>query len=82
MLTKLGQPGTDTDGVQEMLSIGLIIDQAARVLLEYVFQQAALSATDEKTLVWLESAMGISESYDVQVINDILEIYPVKMKAR
>ncbi|MCA9964051.1 MAG: hypothetical protein KC423_07405 [Anaerolineales bacterium] len=65
-----------TDAVQEWLNIASGIDHAARVWLEYVFHQATLNATDEKTLVWLENARGIPESNDIETIVRILEIRP------
>jgi len=46
-----------TDDIQTWLDIAQGIDQAARIWLEYVFHQAAISATDEKTTAWLENAV-------------------------
>jgi len=39
-----------------------------RVWLEYIFQQAALNATDEKTIAWLENAVGLPASDDISII--------------
>jgi len=54
--------------VQQWLDIAQGIDQAARVLIEFVFHQAAINATDEKTVSWLENAMGLPNNDDVSII--------------
>lgn len=64
--------------VQQWVDVALGIDQAARVWLEYVFHQAVQNASDKKTLKWLESAMGLPVSNDVQIITQIQEVYRVK----
>ena len=60
--------GEDSDKVQLWLDIARGIDQAARVWLEFVFHQAALNATDEKTISWLENAVGLPDNDDVSLI--------------
>lgn len=60
--------GEDSDEVQQWLDVARGIDQAARVWLEYVFQQAALNAVDEKTITWLENAVGLPASDDISII--------------
>ena len=48
------------------------IDKTARVWLEFIFRQAALSATDEKTLSWLENADSLPDSKDVSIVVRLL----------
>lgn len=60
--------GEDSDEVQQWLDVARGIDQAARVWLEYVSHQAALNATDEKTITWLENAVGLPASDDIPII--------------
>ncbi|MNC45915.1 hypothetical protein D3C75_949070 [compost metagenome] len=50
------------DDVQKWLQIAEDIDQVARVWLEYVFKQAALSAVDDDTEEWLELSEGFSQN--------------------
>lgn len=61
------------DDVQKWLGIARGIDQAARIWLEYVFHQAALSATDNKTIAWLENAVTGSSRDDISIIVHLLE---------
>lgn len=56
------------DGVQEWIDIARGIDQAARVWLEYIFQQAALSAADEETISWLVNSVGSSKLEDTSIV--------------
>ncbi|MBK8434564.1 MAG: hypothetical protein IPL28_26165 [Chloroflexi bacterium] len=64
-----------TDDVQKWLNIALEIDEAARVCLEFVFQQAAQATTDEKTMKWLENSRGFPNGYDISAIAHLLVIY-------
>ncbi|WMT40489.1 hypothetical protein RE628_25410 [Paenibacillus sp. D2_2] len=50
--------------VQRWLQMAEDIDQVARVWLEYVFKQAALSAVDDNTEEWLELSEGFSQAGD------------------
>lgn len=68
-------PRETFDDIQQWLDIALGIDQAARVWLEYVFQQAAQAATDEKTIKWMENSMGLPNGDDVSAIAHLLVIY-------
>jgi hypothetical protein len=65
--------GKDSNEVQQWLDVARGIDQAVRVWLEYVFQQAALNATDEKTIAWLENAIGLSSSNDISIIVRLID---------
>jgi len=58
----------DAGEVYKWLEMAQGIDQAARLLLEYVFSQAAIRATDENTIQWLESAVGRSETDESEII--------------
>jgi hypothetical protein len=68
--------GEDSDEVQQWLDIAQGIDQAARVWLESVFHQAALSARDEKTIAWLENAVGLPRDDDISVIVRLIHAEP------
>ncbi len=57
-----------SDEVQQWLNIARGIDQAARVWLEFVFHQATLKATDERTIAWLENAADFPGSDDISII--------------
>ncbi|NGM85257.1 hypothetical protein G5B47_22905 [Paenibacillus sp. 7124] len=52
------------DDVQKWLQMAEDIDQVARVWLEYVFKQAALSVVDDNTEEWLELSEGFSQDGD------------------
>jgi hypothetical protein len=71
--SKKDKSGKKSDGVEEWLSIARGIDQAARIWLEHVFHQAALSATDKKTIAWLENAVSGSNRDDVSIIVRLIE---------
>jgi len=68
--------GEDSDEVQQWLDVARGIDQAARVWLEYVFHQAALNATDEKTITWLENAVGLPAGDDISIIVRLFHAEP------
>lgn len=66
--------------VQKWLDIADGIDEAARVWLKYAFDQAALAATDDSTIEWLENAAALQEEDKFSVIfrelhSDIDEIW-------
>lgn len=54
--------------VQKWLDIADGIDEAARVWLKYVFEQAALAATDDSTIEWLENSAALQEEDNFSVI--------------
>src|SRR5690606_14088583 len=56
------------DDIKEWLDAARGVDQAARVWLEYIFRQAALIATDEKTIAWLENSISSQNNNDVSLI--------------
>jgi len=70
---KKSRSGKKLDEIQTLLDIAKGIDQAARIWLEYIFHQAALSATDKKTITWLENAIGDSSKADASIIVRLLE---------
>lgn len=59
--------------VEHWVDIANQIDRIARIWLEYVFQQAALCATDNKTKKWLNKAIGSED--EVLIIDDITYPY-------
>lgn len=54
--------------VQKWLDIADGIDEAARVWLKYVFGQAALAATDDSTIEWLENSVSLQQEDNFSVI--------------
>lgn len=54
--------------VQKWLDIADGIDEAARVWLKYVLEQAALAATDDSTIEWLENSVALQEDDHFSVI--------------
>lgn len=54
--------------VQKWLDVADGIDEAARVWLKYVFEQAALAATDDSTIEWLENSAALQEEDNFSVI--------------
>lgn len=54
--------------VQKWLNIANGIDEAARVWLKYVFEQATLAATDDSTIEWLENSAALQEDDHFSVI--------------
>lgn len=61
------------ESVQQWLDVASGIDQVARIWLDYVFRQAALCATDEKTLEWLKNSI---ESQDINDVSTIIRLLP------
>lgn len=64
----------NSDDVQKWLDVAQGIDQAARIWLEYVFQQAALCAIDESTIAWLEHAVDMPDKQDVSLISHLIDV--------
>lgn len=54
--------------VQKWLDIANGIDEASRVWLKYVFEQAALAATDDSTIEWLENSIALQDEDKFSVI--------------
>ncbi|OXM82526.1 hypothetical protein CF651_30545 [Paenibacillus rigui] len=54
--------------VQKWLDLAEGIDEAARVWLKYVLEQAALAATDDSTIEWLENSVALQEDDHFSVI--------------
>lgn len=54
--------------VQKWQDMANGIDEAARVWLKYVFEQAALAATDDSTIEWLENSAALQEEDNFSVI--------------
>jgi hypothetical protein len=56
------------DELNKWLDVARGIDDAARVWLKYVFKQAALAATDESIIEWLENSVALQERDHFTVI--------------
>jgi hypothetical protein len=52
------------ESVKHLLSLASGIDSTARIWLEYVFQQAAFYATDDRVIEWIEAALPFSNDDD------------------
>lgn len=61
-----------TESVQRWLDVASGIDQVVRIWLDYVFKQAALCATDEKTIEWLKSSVCLQDIDDTSIIIRLL----------
>lgn len=53
--------------------MALAIDQAVRIWIDYVLNQAALCAANEKTPVWLEKSQDLSKNDDTAIIINLLK---------
>jgi hypothetical protein len=60
------------EDVREWTEIALGIDRAARVLINFALNQAALNAADEKTSSWLKNATNLTDSDDLSVVVRLL----------
>ncbi|MEB4783719.1 hypothetical protein P5G60_18425 [Paenibacillus jamilae] len=56
------------DEVKKWIDVAKGIDEAARVWLKYVFEQAALAATDDSTIEWLENSAALQDEDHFSVI--------------
>lgn len=61
-----------SESVQQWLDVASGIDQVARIWLDYVFRQAALCATDEKTLEWLKASIDLQDNHDASIVFRLL----------
>ena len=57
-----------TESVQQWLDVALGIDQVVRIWLDHVLKQAALCATDEKTITWLKNSFDFEDNDDTTII--------------
>lgn len=64
------------DEVREWTEIALGIDRGVRVLINFALSQAALNAADEKTLLWLSSAVDSTDNRDIMAIIHLLQENP------
>jgi len=44
------------------------IDDAAKTLLDFIFSQAALDATDKQTIEWLKNSTNLEHNEDIRII--------------
>lgn len=69
-----GKKAKISENVQKWLNIATGIDQAVRVWLTYVFEQAVSCATDETTIEWLKNSITMGDHNDVAIIVRMLPI--------
>ncbi len=61
-------PESLPDELSKWIEIAKGIDDAARVWLKYVFKQAAIVATDEASIEWLENSAALQERDNFSVL--------------
>jgi len=57
---------------QQWLDVALNIDQIVRIWLDYIFKQAVLCATDDKTIMWLKNSFSLQDNDDTEIILHLL----------
>ncbi|KIL50828.1 hypothetical protein KR50_07090 [Jeotgalibacillus campisalis] len=61
-----------TEEVRKWLGIADTLDKTVQITMNYVINQAALCATDERTRTWLENSISISDSDDIPLFLRLL----------
>ena len=74
-LKRNGVNNNEDDEITQYLQMAIKIDEIARVWLQFVFQQAAEHAMNEKTKEWIAAATPFAESDEVSLISHILSRY-------
>lgn len=60
--------------INNLMGMVIDIDKIARIWIKYILKQAALYATDEKTLEWIKaSTVEIEDNLDTRIIINLLE---------
>lgn len=62
----------ENENLQQWLDVAEGIDRVARIWLDYVFKQATLCATDERTIDWLRNSAGLQNIDDTSIIIRLL----------
>lgn len=75
-LSELEKNNPDLKVITEYTKMALQIDRAARTLIEFALNQAALKAKNERTQFFLINSLNLHENYDVKIINTILDSAP------
>ncbi|WP_026752126.1 hypothetical protein [Sediminibacterium sp. C3] len=75
-LSELEKNNPDLKVITEYTKMALQIDKAARTLIEFALNQAALKAKNERTQFFLINSLNLHENYDVKIINTILDSAP------
>jgi len=58
----------ECDEVRQWVDVALGVDQTARILINFAFKQAALSASDENTKSWIENEIDLKSADDRSVV--------------
>jgi len=58
----------EDDAVQQWVDVALGFDQTARILINFAFKQAALSASDENTKAWIQNEIDLENPGDRSVV--------------
>lgn len=66
-------PKEKPEELTKWLELALATDEAVRVWMEYIFQQAAKSISNSKTIEWLNNSTGVLDEIDYTAIINILE---------
>ena len=73
--SETGDVNNLSDEIQQWVDIARGIDRGSRLLIEFVFHQAALLAVDEKMVNWLTNAVDIPPDEDISIIVHLTHTY-------
>ncbi|MFC3801021.1 hypothetical protein [Cohnella sp. GCM10012308] len=65
--------GNVSEDVKYWLDVASGIDKVARIWLDYVFKQAALCATDDKTKSWIKNTVGLDKKESSVIVKFLTE---------
>ncbi|WP_423147896.1 hypothetical protein [Rubrolithibacter danxiaensis] len=75
-LSELEKSNPDLKEITSYTNMALQIDKAARIWIEFILNQAALKAKNEKTESFLENSTNIHDNDDARIVRIILDIDP------
>lgn len=76
-LSELEKNNPDLKEITDYTNLALQIDKAARIWIEFVLNQAALKAKNQKTESFLENSINIPDNVDSRIVRIILDADPV-----
>lgn len=65
----------ESNEVLQLMDLANAIDRSARILIEFIFHQASIIATDEKTINWLTNAISIPPNDEVSIVVRLVNTY-------
>lgn len=72
-LSELEKDNPDLKEVIDFTNMALQIDKAARIWIQFVLNQAALKANNEKTVSFLDNSINIQDNQDTGIIRIVLD---------